>query len=185
MRWPLWRQVLAPGENVCSGRRSRVVLAPRPWRYAGGKSRRQRGQERPLPRGEHEGNRSNHCAGKAGVLAVPVVTNSCPFLFWTRGCVCRWRPAFPAPSAVQRVNEMANLGWIEPRERERMSKARKQRLNANRQHFPAWRNRFPAPLRGEPSHSIVLPEPITRQAATAKGARRWPGQRHCSATSRQ
>jgi hypothetical protein len=36
-----------------SVRRSRVVLAPRPWRYVGGLFRRQRGQERPLPRGEH------------------------------------------------------------------------------------------------------------------------------------
>ena len=42
---------------VCTGRkrgsvrRSRVVLAPRPWRYVG--ESRQRGQERPLPRGEH------------------------------------------------------------------------------------------------------------------------------------
>jgi len=39
--------------NARSVRRSRVVLAPRPWRYVG-KSffRRQRGQKRPLPRGE-------------------------------------------------------------------------------------------------------------------------------------
>jgi hypothetical protein len=28
--------VFAPDENICRGRRSRVVLAPRPWRYAGG-----------------------------------------------------------------------------------------------------------------------------------------------------
>jgi len=25
-----------PDENACSGRQSRVVLAPRPWRYTGG-----------------------------------------------------------------------------------------------------------------------------------------------------
>src|SRR5262249_61393379 len=35
------------------GRRSRVVLAPRPWRYVGGVIRWQRGQEKPLPRGDH------------------------------------------------------------------------------------------------------------------------------------
>jgi hypothetical protein len=32
---PLWRQAgFSPGENACSGRRSRVVLAPRPWRLS-------------------------------------------------------------------------------------------------------------------------------------------------------
>jgi hypothetical protein len=37
MRWTLQRQVMSsPDENVCSGRRSRVVLAPRPWRQTGG-----------------------------------------------------------------------------------------------------------------------------------------------------
>jgi len=34
LRWTLWRQVLAPDENVRSVRRSRVVLAPRPWRLS-------------------------------------------------------------------------------------------------------------------------------------------------------
>jgi hypothetical protein len=41
--------LLACRANGRGVRRNRVVLAPRPWRYAGGKSRRQRGQERPLP----------------------------------------------------------------------------------------------------------------------------------------
>jgi len=36
MQWTLRRQVItSPDENARSGRRSRVVLAPRPWRYAG------------------------------------------------------------------------------------------------------------------------------------------------------
>jgi len=35
MRWTLRRQALrAPDENARSVRRSRVVLAPRPWRQA-------------------------------------------------------------------------------------------------------------------------------------------------------
>ena len=42
----------SPDENACSGRRSRVVLTPRPWRQADGAIHRPRGQERPLPRGE-------------------------------------------------------------------------------------------------------------------------------------
>jgi len=45
-----WRQVFfPPDENVRSGRRSRVVLAPRPWRLSGPPVRaRQRWQKRPL-----------------------------------------------------------------------------------------------------------------------------------------
>src|SRR5262245_53753469 len=38
--------------------------------------------------------------------------------------------------------------------------------------FPAWRNRFAAALLADASHSIVSPEPIAGQAATAKGATR-------------
>src|SRR5215475_14671593 len=37
MQWTQRRQVITSlDENARSGRRSRVVLAPRPWRYAGG-----------------------------------------------------------------------------------------------------------------------------------------------------
>jgi len=37
MRWTLRRQVNPfTGRKRCSVRRSRVVLAPRPWRYVGG-----------------------------------------------------------------------------------------------------------------------------------------------------
>jgi len=35
--------------NVGSGRRNRVVLAPRPWRYLRELAPALRGQERPLP----------------------------------------------------------------------------------------------------------------------------------------
>src|SRR5437868_12369519 len=51
-RYPKGIGVRRPTKE-CRVRRNRVVLAPRSWRYVGGKSRRQRGQERPLPRGEH------------------------------------------------------------------------------------------------------------------------------------
>ena len=54
LQWTPWRQVFLHRPNVHGGRRSRVVLAPRPWRQAAGKSRRRRWQERPLHRGEHE-----------------------------------------------------------------------------------------------------------------------------------
>src|SRR3954453_2859848 len=59
MRWTPWRQVRssAPDDNVCGGRRSRVVLAPRPWRQAcevklagdGGNKRRFTGESTKEP----------------------------------------------------------------------------------------------------------------------------------------
>jgi len=52
---PLWRQVIFTGRKRCSGRRSRVVLAPRPWRPSGPPVRaRQRWQKKAAHRGEHE-----------------------------------------------------------------------------------------------------------------------------------
>src|SRR5205085_4755442 len=55
LRWTLQAsgRLRPAGRSAGSVGRSRVVLAPRPWRYVGGNSRWQRGQERPLPRGEH------------------------------------------------------------------------------------------------------------------------------------
>jgi hypothetical protein len=43
----------ATGRKRRSVRRNRVVLAPRPWRYLRELAPAKRGQERPLPRGEH------------------------------------------------------------------------------------------------------------------------------------
>jgi hypothetical protein len=48
-RWTLWRQVFCTGRNVRSVRRSRVVLAPRPWRYAGGVSAGNGGKKGRFP----------------------------------------------------------------------------------------------------------------------------------------
>jgi len=36
-RWAVVASGACAGRKRCSGRRNRVVLAPRPWRYAGGK----------------------------------------------------------------------------------------------------------------------------------------------------
>ena len=70
--------------DVRSVRRSRVVLAPRPWRYVGWEqSRRQRGQKRPLPRGELEVSRKAIARGKPG----------CP------GCTCQNRVRSSLPIA--------------------------------------------------------------------------------------
>src|SRR4051812_37584745 len=113
--------------NARSVRRSRVVLAPRPWRYVGGKSRRQRGQERPLPRGEHEVSRKAIARGKPGCLGG--TCSVCPCASHM-GCPCApahgiygrsRRPAFPAPSHHERDNELQKLGRIVSRECLRLS----------------------------------------------------------------
>src|SRR5207237_4181048 len=72
-----WRQAGLPaGRNVRSVRRSRVVLAPRPWRL----STPPRGgvatvAKKAAHRGEHEGNRKTIARGKPGCL----------------GCTCQTR----------------------------------------------------------------------------------------------
>ena len=46
-----------------------------------------------------------------------VVTNACAFYHTTRGCGRIERPAFPAPSIVERRKIFASLGRLAPRER--------------------------------------------------------------------
>jgi hypothetical protein len=59
--------------NVCNGRRSRVVLAPRPWRYVGAKYRAGNGGKKGRFPGESAYKPSNHSRGEGrDVLAVPV-----------------------------------------------------------------------------------------------------------------
>jgi hypothetical protein len=54
---------------------------------------------KPAHRGELEGNRKKHRAGKAGSIRMYLwLLRSCAFYFRTRGYGCVWRPAFPAPS---------------------------------------------------------------------------------------
>jgi hypothetical protein len=79
--------------TLIRGRRSRVVLTPRRWRQAWRDfPRKRRWQESPVHRGEREGNRQNHRAGKAGYSGAPVVTMLvCLFHFRTRDCGCQLR----------------------------------------------------------------------------------------------
>src|ERR1700733_3833548 len=63
MRWT--QAALLTRARVC-GRRSRVVLTPRRWRQVSRKYSRGDGDNKPGHRGDHEGNRQNHCVGKAG-----------------------------------------------------------------------------------------------------------------------
>ncbi len=53
----------------------------------------------PGHRGEHEGNRSNHCAGNAVMFRRTCGDYACVLShFRTQGCGCAKHPAFPAPS---------------------------------------------------------------------------------------
>ena len=107
-----WRQVTrSPGRNAAGGRRSRVVLAPRPWRLspparAGGATV----TKKAAHRGEHEVSRKAIVRGKPGCLGCTCQTRVHSFAtFSTRQCGRSQRPAFPAPSSWKRDNEIAEL----------------------------------------------------------------------------
>ena len=72
MRWTLRRQVFFTGRKRCRGRRSRVVLAPRPWRYAGAKYAPATGARKAASPGRARISRKTIARGKPG----------CP------GCTC-------------------------------------------------------------------------------------------------
>jgi hypothetical protein len=62
--------------------------------------------------------------GRPGCLGCTCQNRVHSFAFFrTRRCGCIQRPAFPAPSTVRRDNEIANLGQLMPRERERLCRA--------------------------------------------------------------
>src|SRR5712691_2545942 len=94
-----------------SVRRNRVVLAPRPWRYVGGKLAADNGGKKGRFPGESTYKPSNHCAGKAGMSRLYL---SKPCAFFTTHCTWQCgrsrRPAFPAPSLRERAEAMASLG---------------------------------------------------------------------------
>src|SRR6202008_2377243 len=68
--------------------------------------RRQRGQERPLPRGEHEVSRKTIARGRPGLFGCTSSSNPCAF-FRTRGYGRSRRPAFPAPSTREGQRDAA------------------------------------------------------------------------------
>ena len=100
----------AYGEVVWSWRRDPGVYPPRPCGDGnGGNKGRSPGRARSKPQ--------NHCAGKAGMSRL-YLSNPCAFYhyFSTRRCGRSRRPAFPAPSAQWRANEIAKPGRNAPRE---------------------------------------------------------------------
>ncbi len=117
LRWTLWRQAGSlAGRNVCSVRRSRVVLAPRPWRLSF-----------PARAGEGNGDNKRRSPGRARISRKAIAWGKPGCLGCTcgvcpcashMGCPCAPAhgiygrsqcPAFPAPSLGERDNEIAKL----------------------------------------------------------------------------
>jgi hypothetical protein len=120
MRWTLWRQVWQrdpgkvgnrfsdkdhaqtrhTGRKRCGGRRSRVVLAPRPWRYVGGNSPPATGARKAASPGRARISRKTIARGKPGCPGCTCSLKPVCFLSYFRTWVCgrSRRPAFPAPS---------------------------------------------------------------------------------------
>jgi len=104
--------------NARSVRRSRVVLAPRPWRLSGPPVRAwQRWQQTPLT-GESTYKPTNIARGKPAWSASPVVLCPCapacgmPVCFGARDLRVHSAPGFPCALWSQRDNETAKPGRI-------------------------------------------------------------------------
>jgi hypothetical protein len=98
--------------------------------------------------------------GRSGVT---VVTNSCVYLFHTRGCGRIARPAFPAPSDFERVFNQ-QLGRLASRERSRA-----------REHSSSLRTQGPITT-GVRDAKIVC-HIVSIESTTRYGSRRAPGRR--------
>src|SRR5262245_35763294 len=171
---------LAPDETPGRVRRSRVVLAPRPWRQVGGTIRRRRWQKRPLT-GESTKETVKPLRGESrDVSAVPVVLPPCAF-FFAHGLRAQSAPGFPcALSSEQRDNATANPGQNQAaamptlaRPRKRCSLALARGLDLN-QADPASAAEFCADRHGgtacEPSDSS---SPARTKSSLPSGSRCW------------
>ena len=88
------------GRNAESVRRSRVVLAPRPWRYVGGNYPAGNGGKKGRSPGRVRISRKAIARGKPGCLGCTCQTRVRFFsTHCTRRCGRSRRPAFPAPFA--------------------------------------------------------------------------------------
>jgi hypothetical protein len=111
------RRVHPARRKRCRVRRSRVVLAPRPWRLSmPARAGMATVTKNAAHRGEHEGNRKTIARGKPGCLGCTCLIRVRCFLFCTRCCGRSQRLAFPAPSVRERDDEFAELGQIMLRE---------------------------------------------------------------------
>jgi hypothetical protein len=87
-------------KNACSVRRSRVVLAPRPWRQVGAMRLADDGGKKRRSPGRARISRKTIARGKPGCLGCTCSLTRVLFCATrrTRDCGCIQRPAFPAPS---------------------------------------------------------------------------------------
>src|SRR5580692_3912700 len=91
------------------GRRSRVVLTPRRWRQVGERNFTGDGGNKARSPGRARNKLLKPSrAGMPGDPGATVVTNSCVYYFYTRGCGCNGHPAFPTPFVGRIVH--AQLG---------------------------------------------------------------------------
>ena len=132
LRWTLWRQAGSlAGRNVRSVRRSRVVLAPRPWRlYFAGAYPADNGDKKRRSPGRARSKSSNIAWGKPGCLGC--TCSPCPCASHM-GCPCARRTGStgavsarlsPAPSVRERDNEMQNPGEKMSQERRHLLRCR-------------------------------------------------------------
>jgi hypothetical protein len=103
--------VISAGRKRCNVRRNRVVLAPRPWRYADGSFPPATGARKAASPGRARISRKAIARGKPGCPGCTCQIRVHSFsTFSTRRCGRSQRPAFPAPSSKKRDNEIAKLG---------------------------------------------------------------------------
>ena len=98
------RQAVFAGRERGSVRRSRVVLAPRPWRYVGGKFAADNGGKKGRFPGESAYKPSNHCAGKAGMSRL-YLSNPCAFFRYVQHTAMRAQSAPGFPCALFKKRE--------------------------------------------------------------------------------
>jgi hypothetical protein len=112
-RWTLWRQAgfCWPDENARSVRRSRVVLAPRPWRYAGGSFSVGNGGKKGRFPGESTKETVKPLRGESrDCLAEPVVTTLVCFFVSHARLRAQSAPGFPCALSQERGQRDAKLG---------------------------------------------------------------------------
>jgi hypothetical protein len=123
MRWTLRRQVIFTGRNVRSVRRSRVVLAPRPWRQVGAKYRADDGGKKRRSPGRARISRNTIARGKPGC---PGCTCSLTRVLFCSTLAHGTAGAVGARLSLRPLSERGTTNWqhsgeIEPRERSWLS----------------------------------------------------------------
>jgi hypothetical protein len=106
----VWPRLTSDGPD---GRPSRVVLIPRRWDQARGRTHGRRRLSSPVLRGDHEAAVKTIVQGMPDRSGLPVVTNSYAFYTCIRGCGCGLAPGIPcALPQPGEGNRLAKLGCL-------------------------------------------------------------------------